>query len=112
MRAHPRLSAHIVHLSDAGSLARIAEARRPGGYAHGRLTVETCPHYLRFESGTVPDGETRLKCVPPIRDAANRRALWLGLARGDIDLLASDHSPCMPEMRQLEKWLLPTRCMA
>ena len=99
---HPQLAAHIVHLSDAGSLPMITEARRTGGYADGRLSIETCPHYLRFVAESIPDGETRLKCLPPIRDGPNRERLWDGLASGAIDMIASDHSPCLPEMRALE----------
>jgi len=35
-----------------------------------------------------------LKCAPPIRDSANRDALWDALLGGRIDLVSSDHSPC------------------
>ncbi|HLN67184.1 MAG TPA: amidohydrolase family protein, partial [Streptosporangiaceae bacterium] len=39
------------------------------------------------------------KCCPPIRDAANREALWRGLEAGVIDCVVSDHSPCPPELK-------------
>jgi allantoinase len=98
VRAQPALRAHIVHLSDAGSLAllRTAKATFASG---GRLTVETCPHYLHFAAEDVPDGETRLKCLPPLRERPNCAKLWDGLATGVIDMVASDHSPCLPSMR-------------
>jgi allantoinase len=89
---------HIVHLSTADGLARIAAAR-----AHGvRVTVETCPHYLTFAAEDIPDGFTVFKCAPPIRDSANRERLWTGLTSGDIDLVATDHSPSPPELKRLQ----------
>lgn len=89
---------HIVHLSTADALPRIREARR-GGL---RLTAETCPHYLALTADEIPDGATVFKCTPPIRDDVNREGLWRGLAQGDIDLVASDHSPCPPGLKCLD----------
>jgi allantoinase len=86
---------HIVHLSSASSLAIIREARTRGL----PLTVETCPHYLTFAAEEIPDGATEYKCAPPIRDAAEREALWDALDAGEIDLVASDHSPCVPSLK-------------
>jgi allantoinase len=88
---------HIVHLADAGSLPLLYEARQMGL----PVTVETCPHYLTFTAEEIPDGATQYKCAPPIRDAANREALWQALSEGVIDFVASDHSPCPPEMKRL-----------
>jgi allantoinase len=87
--------AHVVHLSAAGALPSLREARRAGV----DVSVETCPHYLHFEAGSVPDGATELKCCPPIRDEANREALWRGLGAGDIDLVVTDHSPSTPDLK-------------
>src|ERR1700722_4273951 len=88
--------AHIVHLSAAECVAMIAGAKAAGI----RLTAETCPHYLYFAAEQVPDGATEFKCCPPIRDAVNREALWRGLEAGVIDCVVSDHSPCLPELKQ------------
>jgi allantoinase len=87
---------HIVHLSSASSLDIVRTARARGL----TLTVETCPHYLTFAAEEIPDGATSYKCAPPIRDEAERDALWDALIAGDIDLVASDHSPCPPEMKE------------
>lgn len=89
---------HIVHLSSASSLDIVRTARARGL----PLTVETCPHYLTFAAEEISDGATEYKCAPPIRDEAERDALWEALIAGDIDLVASDHSPCPPEMKQTE----------
>ncbi|GAA1804656.1 allantoinase AllB [Agromyces neolithicus] len=87
--------AHILHLSDADALDRIAAAKRHGV----RLTVETCPHYLTLCAEDVPAGATAYKCCPPIREAGNRDALWRGLASGTIDFVVSDHSPAPASMK-------------
>ena len=86
---------HVVHLSTAAALPLIRRARNE------RLpfTVETCPHYLHFALEDLPDGDARFKCAPPIRGRDNRDALWGALADGTIDLVASDHSPCPPDLK-------------
>jgi allantoinase len=65
------------------------------------FSVETCPHYLVFASEEVPDGDARFKCAPPIRARENREELWKGLQEGLIDMIVSDHSPTLPEMKHL-----------
>jgi allantoinase len=89
---------HVVHLSSAGALPLLREARRNGV----PLTVETCPHYLTFAAEEIPDGATLFKCAPPIRERENRERLWDALRDGEIDMIASDHSPCPPELKRLE----------
>jgi allantoinase len=89
---------HVVHLSSADALPLLAQARDDGV----RVTVETCPHYLALTAEEVPDGDTRFKCCPPVREAANRDALWRGLADGTIDMVVSDHSPCTADLKRLE----------
>ena len=90
---------HVVHLSAAEALTMLREARGRGL----PLTVETCPHYLHFAAEEVADGRTDLKCAPPIRGRANRDQLWTALSAGQIDLVASDHSPCPPAMKLLDR---------
>ena len=89
---------HVVHLSAASCLDLIRSARDEGL----PVTVETCPHYLYFNAESIPDGSTLHKCAPPIRDEENGRRLWQAVENGDIDFIASDHSPCLPEMKRLD----------
>ena len=89
---------HIVHLSSADILPEIAQTRKDGF----PLTVETCPHYLHFSSERISDGDTRFKCAPPIWNGENRENLWAGLEEGIINFITSDHSPCTPELKNLE----------
>jgi allantoinase len=93
-----RARTHVVHHSAASALPLLRAARAEGL----PLSAETCPHYLHFTAESIPDGATPFKCAPPIRDAANREELWRALAEGVLDLVASDHSPCTPGLKQLE----------
>lgn len=90
-----RCPVHIVHLSAADALPMLRQARNEGL----PITVETAPHYLYFAAEEIPISDPRFKCAPPIRDARNRDALWNGLRSGDIDFVATDHSPCPPELK-------------
>ena len=72
---------------------------RAARQAGASVTVETCPHYLHFAAEEIADGATAYKCAPPIREAANREALWQAVGSGEIDVIASDHSPCPPDLK-------------
>jgi allantoinase len=89
---------HIVHLASAEALPVIRAARAAGV----ALSVETCPHYLTFAAEEIADGATAFKCAPPIRSRANRDRLWAALVNGDIDLVATDHSPAPPALKHLD----------
>jgi allantoinase len=88
---------HIVHLAASQALDMLRKAKSDGL----PVSVETCPHYLHFSSDEIPDGQTLFKCAPPIRTQENREKLWHALQKGVIDLVATDHSPCPPEMKRL-----------
>jgi len=90
---------HIVHLSAGRALCELRDARSEGL----RVSVETCPHYLHLAEETIPRGSTLHKCAPPIRSRENCEQLWQALRDGTIDLVATDHSPCPPEMKRLEE---------
>jgi allantoinase len=94
-----RFRLHIVHLATSEALELVRAAKVEGL----PVSVETCPHYLHFFSDQIPDGQTLFKCAPPIRSRENREQLWQGLRDGVIDLVATDHSPCPPEMKLLDE---------
>jgi allantoinase len=89
---------HVLHLSAADAIDRLAQARHQGL----DVTVETCPHYLTLAAEDIPDGATDHKCAPPIRDRANQDRLWDALAQGTIDAVVSDHSPAPPQEKGLD----------
>jgi allantoinase len=90
---------HIVHLATNQALDMLRAAKSEGL----PVSVETCPHYLHFSSDKISDGQTLFKCAPPIRSHENREKLWQALREGVIDLVATDHSPCSPEMKRLNE---------
>ena len=96
----PMLPVHIVHLSSAAALEEV----RRGKAAGVRVTAETCPHYLTLTDERYDESDpTRCACFvisPPLRSAADRDALWTGLADGTLDLVATDH---VPDRRGVEK---------
>ena len=90
---------HIVHLSTSKALDLLRAAKSEGL----PVSVETCPHYLHLSSDKIPDGQALFKCAPPIRGRENCKQLWQGIRDGVIDLVATDHSPCPPEMKLLDE---------
>ena len=90
---------HIVHLSASKALPELRAARSEGL----PVSVETCPHYLHLTAETIPRGATLFKCAPPIRSRENCEQLWQGLRDRTIDLVATDHSPCPPEMKRINE---------
>lgn len=89
---------HILHLASAEALPMIRAAKAEGL----PITVETCGHYLTFDAEDIPDGATQFKCCPPLRGHENRMGLWEGLADGTIDFVASDHSPCTADLKNMD----------
>jgi dihydropyrimidinase len=78
---------HIVHVSTADALARVAAAR-----GHSRVSCETAPHYLRFADAALGgDHGHRYLCTPPLRHEATRARLEADAAAGSFDLFATDH---------------------
>jgi len=84
---------HVVHLSSADALRHVREAKALGL----PVSAETCPHYLalteeRYEASDELE-VAKVVISPPLRTAADRDAMWAGLAAGDLDLIATDHVP-------------------
>jgi len=89
---------HIVHLSSDEAIEIIGKAQAEGL----KISVETCPHYLTIAAEQIPDGKTLFKCCPPIREENNRQNLWQALKDGVIGFIVSDHSPCTPQLKEIE----------
>jgi allantoinase len=89
---------HIVHASSRKVVKEISAAKLRGV----DITVETCPHYLSL---TINDLEKKggvAKCCPPLRDDQEVEDLWTAVANGEIDVIASDHSPAPASMKEVE----------
>lgn len=76
---------YVVHTSSAEALQAARRSRANGARVH----IETCPHYLTHDTGWA--GGTIGKINPPLREAADREALWQGLMDGSVDTVATDH---------------------
>lgn len=95
----PGVPLHIVHLAthEAIPLIRAAKAKNLP------ITAETCFHYLSLTAEKISNCHTHFKCCPPIRTEDNRKLLWRALRNNIITTVVSDHSPCTPELKGLEK---------
>ena len=93
---------HIAHLSTAGSVAMVREAKGRGI----AVTAEVCPHHLLLTDEWALGGkgdpaaasgagayDTATKVYPPLRTAGDAAACVAGLADGAIDCIATDHAP-------------------
>ena len=58
-----------------------------------RLTVESCPQYFLLSSDDVRQHGPTRKFTPPARDLPARDLMWERLARGEIDVMSTDHAP-------------------
>jgi len=85
----------VFHLSCAEAVDEVAAARRRGVSIAGEAT----PHGLVIDQAELRSGDLRAQSLavrPPIREEPHRRALWRGLASGDVDIVSSDHCPRLP----------------
>jgi dihydroorotase len=80
---------HLQHLSCVASVEAVAAAKAAGVH----VTCEASPHHLTLTDEDVAGLDTRLKMNPPLRTAADRKALVDGLRDGTIDCVATDHAP-------------------
>ncbi len=95
LAAETGCAVHVVHVSSGEGVALVAGAHARGVDA----TCETCPHYLTLTEDDLEVFGARAKCAPPLRTAGERDALWEHLGAGRIAFVASDHSPCPPDMK-------------
>jgi len=96
--SHSGAKIHIHHITSFDALLAAQEAKQKGI----NITVETCPHYLLFNS----NNDTH-KVYPPIRDEDHQSSLWDGIKSGIIDMIASDHAPHTKAEKSLPLWQAP-----
>jgi dihydroorotase len=80
---------HIAHLSTAGAVRLVREAKNRGV----RVTAEVTPHHLVLTDEAVRAFDPNTKMSPPLRTKRDVEALIEGLADGTIDCIATDHAP-------------------
>ncbi len=95
---------HIAHLSTAGGIELLREAKKKGL----RISAEVTPHHFSLTSDAVKGYDPDTKTNPPLRSKKDIEALIKGLADGTIDAIASDHAPHSLEEKEVEYSLAPS----
>lgn len=80
---------HLAHLSTAGSVRMVREAKARGIC----VTAEACPHHFLLTEEAVREFNTNAKMNPPLRSRKDVEAIKAGLKDGTIDVIATDHAP-------------------
>ena len=103
---------HCQHVSTAGSVQMIREAKKRGIAISG----EACPHHFTLTDAAIagssqfwetdgkgliagnslpcwPAYDTNFKMNPPLRSAADREAVLEGLKDNTLEIISSDHAP-------------------
>ena len=80
---------HIAHVSCAGSVRLIRQAKERGV----QVTAEVTPHHFTLTDEAVRGFDTRTKVNPPLRSAEDVKAILEGLQDDTIDTIATDHAP-------------------
>ncbi len=80
---------HIAHLSTAGGVRLVGEAKARGV----RVSAEATPHHLLLTEEALGAGNADFKMNPPLRSAADRAALVEAIRTGAVDAVATDHAP-------------------
>ena len=88
-------SLHVVHVSTGAAIALVSEARARGV----AVTCETSPHYLVLTDDDAERIGALAKCSPPLRPRSEVEELWSALLAGSVPIIASDHSPSSPELK-------------
>ena len=94
---------HAQHLSTAGAVEIIRQAKREGL----PVTCEVTPHHLLLTEEFIVDYDTNYKVNPPLRTAADIHALREAVREGLIDALATDHAPHLQSEKELEFLVAP-----
>jgi len=89
---------HIQHVSTAGGVRMLRDARRRGV----AVTAEVTPHHIALTDEPLRTFDTDYKVNPPLRSEEHRRALLKGLKDGTIGVIATDHAPHTPTEKMVE----------
>jgi dihydroorotase len=95
---YTRAKYHVAHVSTAGSVAILREAKSRGL----AVTAEVTPHHLLLTHEALLGYDTACKVNPPLREQSDVDALVAALADGSIDCIATDHAPHSPLEKDCE----------
>ncbi|HXY60840.1 MAG TPA: dihydroorotase, partial [Chthoniobacterales bacterium] len=80
---------HCQHISAAGSVRLIREARKRGV----KISGEVCPHHIALTDEAIQNFDTNCKMNPPLRSKSDVAAIIEGISDGTLSILCSDHAP-------------------
>ena len=89
LAAHVGSRLHVCHLSTAGSVEIVRQAKANGW----DVTAEATPHHLILTDELAATYDPIYKVNPPLRTLADAEALRAAVADGTIDIIATDHAP-------------------
>lgn len=89
---------HICHVACKEGVDAVVKAQEEGI----NVTCETCVHYLYFTKDELDAIGPVVKCSPPIREQAQKDALWQRVEDGKVAFVTSDHSPCTPDLKDTD----------
>ena len=98
---------HVAHLTTAEEVLVIEEAVASGV----RVTAEATLHHLLLNDTHYARIGNYLKCNPSVKSEADRLALWDGLRRGVIQMIASDNAPHPRESKERPYRNAPAGCV-
>jgi dihydroorotase len=90
------MSVHFQHLSTAGAVALVRDAKARGL----KVTAEATPHHFTLTHAEVASYDPVFKVNPPLRTAEDVAAVKAGLADGTIDAIATDHAPHTADVKE------------
>ena len=94
---------HCQHVSTAGSVRLIREARSRGV----KISGEVCPYHIALTDEAIQNFDTNYKVNPPLRSQQDVDALLDGIADGTLSILCSDHAPHADFEKEVEFDIAP-----
>ncbi|MGH7885308.1 MAG: dihydroorotase, partial [Thermodesulfobacteriota bacterium] len=94
---------HICHVSTAGSVRLIKDAKKRGI----KISAEATPHHFTLTDEAVMNYNTNAKMNPPLRSKKDVEAILGALKDGTIDVIATDHAPHSQDEKNVEFDLAP-----
>lgn len=89
---------HVCHVSSARTIDVVRAAKAAGV----RVSAEVTPHHLLLTDGRLTSYDPVNKVNPPLRTAADTKAMRAALTEGVIDVVATDHAPHAAQYKDTE----------
>lgn len=96
----------ICHMTIPEGARELKEAKSEGVPVY----VETCPHYLLWDTDTLKEYGAFAKCNPPLRSPDRRNRLWDSVFDGTIDVIGSDHAAYTEEEKMSGETIFDSPC--